>query len=71
MRGPATRDYQFDTVREALDAFKSGTVDESLVMRQFGDVPGIERSIAVARAERTNVKTRSDVADVVTEGVEL
>ncbi|MDS0259553.1 hypothetical protein NDI56_09125 [Haloarcula sp. S1CR25-12] len=67
----ATRNHQFDDVQVALDAFKSGAIGESLIMRQFGDVPGIERSIAVAKAERTNVKSRDDVADVVTEGVEL
>lgn len=70
----ATRDYQLNNaqeVQQALDDLKLGVVDESSIMDQFGDVPGIERSIAVAKAERTNVRTREDVADIVTEGVEL
>lgn len=74
MSGTAVRDNSeddFESVQEALDAFRNGEIDADAVMREFGHIDGIERSIAVAKSKRINVKTRSDVSEVVTDGVNL
>ena len=73
MSGTVVRDNNedFDSAQEALDAFRNGEIDADTVMREFGHIEGIERSIAVAKAKRVNVKNRNDVSDVVTDGADL
>lgn len=43
---------RFGGVREAIKAFKAGEIDADDVRNLYGDIAGIERSIAVARAKR-------------------
>lgn len=62
---------EFEDVQAALDAFRACEIDAGVVMREFGHVDGIERSIALAKAQRVNVKTRADVENAVTDGVDL
>jgi hypothetical protein len=43
---------RFDGVREALIALKQGEIVAEEIRDRYGDVDGVERSIAVARAKR-------------------
>jgi len=66
-----TENFEFDTPQDALDAFKRGEIDEETVRYQFDEVDGIDRSIAVARAKRINTKSREEVAETVTAGIDI
>lgn len=56
---------RFDSVREALIAFKEGDIDAEDVRDLYGDVDGVERSIAVSRAKRNRSMSDEELNEKV------
>lgn len=56
---------RFNGVEEALIAFKEEEIDAENVRDLYGDVDGIERSIAASRAKRNRSMSDEELEDKV------
>lgn len=62
---------QFTTLNAALTALSNGETTAETVLDEFSHIDGVERAIAVAKAEHVNAKQREDVKETITDGVSI